>query len=71
VRFSHHAKNQLRLYGGVTEEVETVVRTQSGKTFDHRGNPLYRGLVEGRMTAVVVAVDDPDYVITVFPKERG
>jgi len=70
VRFSHHAKNQLRLYGGTTEEVETVVRSKSGKSTDHRGNPLYRGFIEGRMTNVVVAADDLDYVITVFPREK-
>jgi hypothetical protein len=57
VRFSHHAKNQLRLYGGTGEEVETVVRRQSGKGFDRRGNPLYRGMVDGRLTIVVVAAD--------------
>jgi hypothetical protein len=67
---SHHAKNQLRLYGGTGEEVETVVRKQSRTGFDRRGNPLYRGFIDGRLTVVVVAADDPDYVITVFPKER-
>ena len=70
VRFSHHARNQLRLYGGTGEEVETIVQIQSGKGLDHRGNPLYRGIVDGRLTVVVVAADDPNYVITVFPKER-
>jgi hypothetical protein len=38
VKFSHHAKNQLRLYGGTGEEVETIVQIQSGKGLDHRGN---------------------------------
>jgi hypothetical protein len=70
VRFSHHAKNQLRLYGGTGEEAETIVEKQSGKGLDHRGNPLYLGFVDGRLTVVVVAADDPSYVITVFPKER-
>jgi hypothetical protein len=70
VRFSHHAKNQLRLYGGTDEEVETVVRSRSGRGIDRRGNPLYRGFIDGSLMVVVVAADDPNYVITVFPKER-
>ncbi|MBS1861075.1 MAG: hypothetical protein JSS68_05120 [Actinobacteria bacterium] len=70
MRFSHHAKNQLRLYGGTTEEVETVVQSRSGKSTDHRGNPLYRGFIDGQMASVVVAADDLDYVITVFPREK-
>jgi hypothetical protein len=70
VQFSHHAKNQLRLYGGTDEDVETVVRSGSGKGFDPRGNPMYRGFIGGRLTVIVIAADDPNYVITVFPKER-
>jgi hypothetical protein len=31
---------------------------------------MYRGFINGRMTVVVTAADDPNYVITVFPKER-
>jgi hypothetical protein len=33
---------------------------KSGKGRDRRGNPLYRGLVDGRLTIVVVAADDPN-----------
>lgn len=60
----------MRLYGGTDEDIETVVRSRSGKGFDSRGNPMYRGFIEGRLTVVVIAADDPNYVITVFPKER-
>ena len=70
MKFSHHAKNQLRHYGGTTKAVETVVRTRSGKGRDRHGNPMYRGFIEGRLTVIVVAADDPNYVITVLPKER-
>jgi hypothetical protein len=71
VRLSHHAKNNLRLYGGTAEEVETVVATRLKKGLDRRGNPMYVGFVGGRPMVVVVAGDDSNYVITVFPKERG
>jgi hypothetical protein len=71
VRLSHHAKNNLRLYGGTAAEVESVVRARLKKGLDRRGNPMYVGFVGRRPAIVVVADDDPNYVITVFPKERG
>ena len=70
MRLSHHAKNNLRLYGGTAAEVESVVKSRLKKGLDRRGNPMYVGFV-GRRPAVVVADDDPNYVITVFRKERG
>jgi hypothetical protein len=71
VRLSHHAKNNLRLYGGTAAEVESVVKSRLKKGLDRRGNPMYVGFVGGRPAIVVVADDDSNYVITVFPKERG
>jgi hypothetical protein len=71
VRFSHHAKNNLRLYGGTAVEVESVVKSRLKKGLDRRGNPMYLGFAGRRPVVVVVAGDDPNFVITVFPKERG
>ena len=71
MRFSHHAKNNLRLYGGTAVKVESVVKSRLKKGLDRRGNPMYLGFVGRRPVVVVVAGDDPNFVITVFPKERG
>jgi hypothetical protein len=71
VRLSHHAKNNLRLYGGTAAEVESVVKSRLKKGLDRRGNPMYLGFVGRRPLVVVVAGDDPNFVIAVFPKERG
>jgi hypothetical protein len=71
VELSRHAKNELRLYGGTREEVETAVKNPFGKRFEDRGNPVYLGIVDGRLFQVVVAADDSNYVITVFPEGRG
>jgi hypothetical protein len=71
VRFSHHAKNKLRLYKVTVREVESVVENPFGKDSDPRGNPRYRGLIAGRPYCVVIALDQPDVVITHFPEERG
>jgi Domain of unknown function (DUF4258) len=71
VKFTHHAKNNLRLYGVRVQEVESVVRNPIGKDFERRGNPRYRAMVAGRPYRVVVALDEPDLIITHFPEERG
>jgi len=70
MRLSRHAKNNLRHFGGTREEVESVVKTPFGKTLDQSGNPIYVGIVRGRIVRVVVADDDPDFVITVYPEGR-
>jgi hypothetical protein len=46
------------------------VADQSGKDFDQRGNPRYRGFIAGRRCRVVVALDDPDFVITIHFRRR-
>jgi hypothetical protein len=72
VRFTHHAKNKLRRIKGTVQEAESVVGNKFGKDFEWRGNPRYRGLIAGkRCRRVVVALDDPDLIITLFPEERG
>jgi hypothetical protein len=71
VRFTHHAKNRLRKVKGTTQEAESVVADQLEKDFDPKGNPRYRGFIAGKRCAVIVALDDPDVIITVFEKERG
>jgi hypothetical protein len=71
VKFSHHAKNNLRLYGVRAQEVESVVKNSIGKDFERRGNPRYRGTIRRRPYLVVVALDEPSLIITHFPEERG
>jgi hypothetical protein len=71
VRFSHHAKNNLRLYKVTAQEVESVVGNPFGKESDERGNPRYLGLIANRRYVVVVALDEPSLIITHFPEGRG
>jgi hypothetical protein len=47
------------------------VENPFGKGVDPYGNPMYLGLVAWRLVQVVVADDDPDYVITVYREDRG
>jgi hypothetical protein len=71
VRFTHHAKNKLRKIKGTAQEAESVAADQFEKDVDPKGNPRYRGFVNGKHCVVVVALDDPDVIITVFETERG
>jgi hypothetical protein len=53
------------------QEVETVVRDPFGRDSDERGNPRYLGLIAGRRYFAIVALDEPDLIITHFPERRG
>jgi hypothetical protein len=67
VRFSRHAKNEMRLYRLVLEDVEAAVNNPVSRDIDDRGNARLAGETgDGRPILVVVAGDDPDFVITVF-----
>jgi Domain of unknown function (DUF4258) len=67
VRFSRHAKNEMRLYRIDPETVEEVIRNPAARGLDDRGNARILGETrDGRPMLVVVAGDDPDFVITVY-----
>jgi hypothetical protein len=67
VRLSRHAKNEMRLYGVTVEDVEAAVSNPVSRDVDDRGNARLAGeTADGRPILVVVAGDDPDFVITVF-----
>lgn len=70
VRFSRHAKNEMRLYGIARSDVEAVVAAPRAAGEDTRGNRRLTGPdANGRAIIVVVADDDPDFVITTFPDD--
>jgi hypothetical protein len=67
MRFSRHAKNEMRLYRIGADDVEATVVSPSSRELDERGNVRLVGETgDGRPILVVVAGDDPDFVITVF-----
>jgi hypothetical protein len=70
VRFKRHAKNGLRRVKGTAEEAESVVGNKFGKDFDPKGNPRYRGYIAGKRCRVVVALDDPDLIISIHHRRR-
>jgi hypothetical protein len=67
VKLSRHARNEIRLYSIAPEDVEAVVSNPVDRALDDRGNARLSGeTADGRPILVVVAHDDPDFVITVF-----
>lgn len=69
VRLSRHARNEMRLYGISIEDVQAVVAAPAVRELDERGNArLLARTGDGRRILVVVAGDDPSFVITVFPR---
>jgi hypothetical protein len=67
MRLSRHAKNEMRLYGVSADDVRATIANPAGRELDERGNARVFGETgDGRPILVVVARDDPDFVITVF-----
>ena len=70
MRFSRHAKNEMRLYKIDATDVERAVASASWVGSDEKGNPRLRGLTgDGRAIIVVIANDDAEFVITTFPDD--
>jgi hypothetical protein len=67
VRLSRHAKNEMRLYRISETDVKATIDQPLDTAPDERGNPRLLGeTADGRPILVVVAADDPDFVITTF-----
>lgn len=59
----------MRPYGISVEDVEAVVAAPAVREVDERGNTRISATVDdGRRILVVVAGNDPGFVITVFPR---
>lgn len=69
MRFSRHAKNQMRLYGISRDQIVDLVAPPNRRGVDRRGNPVYSGVVGGLRIKAVLAWDDMETVITVYDLE--
>jgi len=70
MRFSRHAKNNARDIGATVADAEHVIRTAVKVDADHRGLPRYTGYVRGLRVRVVVALDDPDLIVTIHERRK-
>lgn len=69
MRFSRHARNQMRRLGLSERDVDRVQAESEHRTQDPEGRMRYVGVVRGRRVRVVVAVDKPDFVVTVHERK--
>jgi hypothetical protein len=59
----------MRLYGIRVADIATVIAAPTVREVDERGNARFTGVADdGRRILIVVAGDEPDFVITVFPR---
>jgi len=70
VRLTHHAKNRCRLYKVDLADAEAVVARPVRVLRDGAGRPVYEGLAQGRMLQVIVALDQPDLIVTIYPRRK-
>ena len=67
---SRHAKNKLRGLPMTHREVESMISDPDEIDRDEAGRPLYLGTVRGVPICAVVALDEPDLIVTIFRRER-
>jgi hypothetical protein len=66
LRLSAHARQRM-IERGITEEQITRVLADHDVSFtDRKGNPCYVRTLDGRRIKVVLAAQDPKFVITVI-----
>jgi hypothetical protein len=67
---TRHAKNECRLYGIDRADAEAVVAQPLPLLRDNDDRPIYEGSVRGRVIRVIVALDEPDLIVTIYPRRK-
>jgi Domain of unknown function (DUF4258) len=70
MRFTRHAKNWARQRGFDVADAEGVIAHPIYVDRDGRGNPRYTGEIEGMRVRVVVALDEPNLIVTIHERRR-
>jgi hypothetical protein len=70
VRLSRYAKNRLRRLEASIEEVERVIEEPASFDRDRRGKPRYTGEIQGVRVRIVLALDEPDLVVTIHYRRK-
>lgn len=68
MRFTRHARQRLKLYRVRPDQAEAVAATGALTGHDARGNPRRTGAVDARTIVVVMALDNPDLIITLYER---
>jgi hypothetical protein len=70
MRLSRHAKNNARDLGIDVFDAEMVIADPVRIDRDAQGKPRYTGEVRGVRVRVVVALDEPDLIVTIHKRRR-
>lgn len=70
MRLSRHAKNQARSLRLSVADVESVIQRPMRIDRDRHGKPRYTGVIRGVRVRAVVAVDEPDVIVTIHKRRR-
>ena len=70
MRFSRHSKNRIRKAGLTQQEVKLAYLSHERVGTDSAGNPIAEIRVGTKLLHLVVALDDPGFVITLIEKRK-
>lgn len=70
MRLSRHAKNELRSLKATQADAELVIDSPIRIDRDEDGKPRYTGYIREVRVRVIVALDDPDFIVTIHKRRR-
>jgi hypothetical protein len=70
MRLTRHARNYLRSVPATLDDVEQVIEKPSFVDRDDDGRPRYTGEAGGVRLRVVVALDEPDLIVTIHDRRN-
>jgi hypothetical protein len=68
MRLTRHAKNELRNLQATLADVENVISNPIWVDRDPKGKPRYVGYVNEVRVRIVVALDEPDLIVTIHKR---
>lgn len=70
MRFTRHAKNEARRLRADVADAEAVIAQPVRVDRDRFGKPRYTGYIRGVRVRIVVALDEPDLIVTIHERRR-
>jgi hypothetical protein len=67
---SRHAKNELRTLDATLRDVEMAIADPIRIDSDPNGRPRYTSYIRGIRVRIVIAVDEPDLVVTIHERRN-
>lgn len=69
LRLSRHARRRMQLYGITADQIDRAVHEPVVEvTDDHGGRRCYAAHPTHRYIRVILAADDPEFVVSVHPR---